>query len=126
MPGRAEILALLCLAVTLAPAMPASAAQARAAIAPIYPGPDGSPHYLIGVTATGSPADLDRLAKAAASQGWPTARDLSTDGQVSLVIGFPGANAAQVEAFLKRAAAGEFGKFTFESAMAPVSGAPKR
>jgi hypothetical protein len=110
----------------LASASPVSAFQAAAAPAPIYPGPGGAPHYLLGVTAAGSPADLDRLAAAATSEGWPTARDLASDGRVSLVIGFPGANVAQVDAFLKRAAAGEFGRFTFESTMAPVSAPAKR
>ena len=126
MPRLAQMIALYGLAAALAPATPASAVQTRPVTAPVYPGPDGKPHYLLGVSAAGLPADLDRLAAAAASQGWPTARDLDAAGRTTLVIAFPGASAAQVDAFLKRAGAGEFGRFTFESTLAPVSGTPKR
>ena len=124
MPRLVQILA-LGLTAALAPAMATSAVQPVAATAPIYPGPNGAPHYLLGVTAAGLPADLDRLAAAAAAQGWPTARDLDASGRIRLVVAFPGANATQVDAFLKRAGAGEFGSFTFESTMAPVSAATK-
>ena len=119
---RAQILAIL----ALAAAAPAMSAQTGATSVPIYPGPNGAPHYLLGVSASGSPADLNRLAAAATANGWPTTRDLDASGRTSLVIAFPGANAAKVDAFLKRAAAGEFGKFTFESTMAPVTPATKR
>jgi len=126
MPKLTQILALLGLGSALAPALHASAVQTAAPSAPIYPGPDGTPHYLLGVTASGLPEDLNRLAAAASAQGWPTTRDLDGSGKTSLVIAFPNANVSQVDAFLKRAAAGEFGKFTFESTMAPVSAATKR
>ena len=104
---------------------PHALAQAQPVSAPIYPGPDGSPHYLLGISASGATADLDRLAAAATANGWSTARDLDAKGSVSLVIAFKGADKALVDTFLKRAGAGEFGKFTFESEMAPVAGAVK-
>ena len=126
MPKLTAFLALLGFGAVLAPALPACAVQTVAPSAPIYPGPNGAPHYLLGVTASGLPDDLSRLATAASAQGWPTTRDLDGSGRTSLVIAFPSANAAQVDAFLKRAAAGEFGRFTFESTMAPVSAATKR
>jgi len=103
----------------------ALAQQPQAATAPIYPGPGGAPHYLLGISASGSTADLDKIAAAATALGWPFARDLDANGKVSLVIGFPNATKSQVDAFLKRATAGDFGALTFESTMAPVAGTAK-
>jgi len=104
----------------LALSAPAIAAPTEPVSAPIFPGPDGKPHYLLGVSASGAAQDLDRLEAAANALGWPVVRDLDSSGRVSLVIAFPKATTAQVDAFLKRAGAGEYGKFTFESTMAPV------
>jgi hypothetical protein len=119
MPVR-FLLSPIAMAAALALAPAALAQPAAPVVAPIYPGPDGTPHYLLGVSASGATQDLDRLAAAATALGWPVARDLDASGKVSLVIGFKGANPAQVDAFLKRAGAGEYGRFTFESTMAPV------
>jgi len=63
---------------------------------------------------------LDRLAKAAAVKGWPAQRDPTSADGPKLIIAFPKANASEVADFLRRAAAGEYGQFRFESAMAPV------
>ena len=119
MPVRSFFLAALMLAI-----VPPAAAQPAPVEAPIYPGPGGALHYLLGISASGATTDLDRLAAAATVNGWSTARDLDTNGKVSLVIAFKGANKAAVDAFLKRASSGEFGALTFESTMAPV-GAPR-
>jgi len=105
-------------AFALSPA--AVAAQGAPVSAPIFPGPDGKPHYLLGVSASGSTQDLDRLQAASKALGYPSVRDLDANGKVSLVIAFPKETTEQVQAFLKRASGGEFGKFTFESTMAPV------
>ena len=126
MPKRVPLHIAISLCAALCAASPATSAPADAAPAPVFPGPDGTPHYLLGVSAFGAQTDLDRLAAAAAALGWPTARDLDSSGRTSLVIAFKGALKDQVDAFLKRAGAGEFGKFTFESTMAPVTGATKR
>jgi hypothetical protein len=99
---------------------PAWVAQAEVPPAPIFPGPDGSPQYLIGLNAYGAANDLDRLAKAAAVNGWPSQRDPNSADGPKLIIAFPKANASEVAGFLRRAVAGEYGKFRFESAMAPV------
>ena len=121
MPVRRNLLPIAIAALVLAPL--ASAQPVAPVEAPIFPGPGGKPHYLLGVSASGAPTDLDRLAAAATGQGLQVARDLDANGRISLVIGFKGASQAQADAFLKRAGAGEFGRFTFESTMAPVGGA---
>lgn len=90
-------------------------------IAPIYPGPDGRPHYLVGITAHGKAEDLARLAHAAGAHGWPSRRELAGQPPM-LIIAFPKADPAKVSDFLRRASAGEYGAFTFESELAPVPG----
>ena len=117
-------LSLIAILSALALGSPAEAQQPQAT-APIYPGPGGAPHYLLGISASGATGDLDKIAAAATALGWPVTRDLDANGKVSLVIGFPNATKPQVDAFLKRASGGEFGALTFESTMAPVAGAAK-
>ena len=90
-------------------------------IAPIIAGENGRPYFLIGITAYGKAEDLAQLAQAAGAQGWPLRRE--AEGQSpSLMIAFPKADPAKVSDFLRRASAGEFGTFTFESELVPVLG----
>jgi hypothetical protein len=114
----------------LVDAPPAIVAPADPAPAPVIPGPDGSPHYLLGVIAYGSEKDVERLEKVAKRQGWPAERDPdgSNGDTVKLIIMFPRADPREVARFLDRSNKGEFGRFSFESMVLPVraAGSPVR
>ena len=121
MLGKFAILPMLLLAAGAASAEQVTLAPGTDPIAPIVAGKDGAPYYLVGITAYGKADDLVRLAQAAGANGWPSRREAA--GQPpSLMIAFPKADPGKVSEFLRRAEAGEYGAFTFESEMAPVLG----
>lgn len=109
-------------------APPAITASAEPAPAPVIAGPDGTPHYLLGVNAYGVEAEIVRLEAVAARNGWVSERDPegAEANRVKLMILFPRANAEQVRAFLDQVNRGELGQLTLESMIVPVRDAGRR
>jgi hypothetical protein len=76
---------------------------------------------LIGITATGPQADLDRLQAFAVSSGFPNKQMDSPDGWELFVVFPPSSNASDVAAFLDRLRGSEFSTLQVRSAIAPAS-----
>jgi hypothetical protein len=76
---------------------------------------------LIGITATGPQADLDRLQAFAVSSGFPNKQMDSPDGWELFVVFPPSSNASDVAAFLDRLGGSEFSALQVRSVIAPAS-----
>ena len=76
---------------------------------------------LIGITATGPQADIDRLQALATKSGFPSKQMDSPEGWELFVLFPPKSEASAVAAFLEHLHGDEFSALQFGSAMAPAS-----
>ncbi|MFK0687114.1 hypothetical protein ACFX5Q_02735 [Mesorhizobium sp. IMUNJ 23033] len=75
---------------------------------------------MIGITATGPQADLDRLQALTTKSGFPSKQMDSPEGWELFVVFPPGSDASAVAAFLDRLRGSEFSSLRFGSVEVPV------